>query len=68
MGTFLFATILMFKTKGDLSDIKFKRMTRFTTGINVKKHCLNKYYFSIFMVRRTIYASIPAIFIGYQGF
>ena len=58
-------TGLVFMTKGDLSDPKFKRVRRITAGIDIKKNMMNKYYFSIFMVRRSIYAMIPIVFYQY---
>lgn len=64
VATFLFVSVLVYKTNGDLSDAKYKRVRRITDGINLKRHWLNKYYFPIFMIRRSVFAIIPVLFIG----
>ena len=64
-GTFLLVSIFIYVTQGDLSHEKFKRVRKITAGLNLKKNMLIKYYFPIFMFRRTIYVMIPVIFKGY---
>ena len=64
-GTFFFVTKLIYTTDGDLSDDKFIRVRRVTAGLKIKKNCLNKYFYPMFMIRRTVYVMIPVIFKGY---
>ena len=55
-------------TKGDLLQEKWERVRRLTEGLKVSRHKLVKYYFSLFMIRRSIFCMIPVIFYNYQGF